>query len=276
MFNIERHYNPRVSVKNYKFYLNSSLKQAKVASKYMNNEKDIFYGDGKLQNLDVYYKKNKILQPLHIFVHGGYWRALDKSYSSHMATPFYNNNIVFFNINYDLCPNVKLTDIKNQVIKAILWIYKNAKRYNADNKNITISGHSAGAHLVSLMLGVDWNCYNIPLNVFKGISLISGIFNTEIVLDLKVNNEIGLTKKEAVKNNSFYISPFLKPQVLLSYGSYEPKLWKAQTIEFNKFLKKNKISTYLIECKNQNHFTIIDYVSRGRSILSKKMVNLSR
>ena len=100
-------------------------------------------------------------------------------------------------------PKVKLSDIKNQIISAILWIYKNAKSFYADNQNIVISGHSAGAHLASLMLSVEWDKYGIDKSVFKGIGLISGIFNTEMVLNLKVNQEIGLTDQEALLNNAF-------------------------------------------------------------------------
>ena len=81
----------------------------------------------------------------------------------------------FFNINYDLCPNVKLTEIKKQIIKAIVWIHNNANKFNADNNNIVLSGHSAGAHLVSLMLNVDWKKYGLSKNYIKGVALISGI-----------------------------------------------------------------------------------------------------
>ena len=48
-----------------------------------------------LQKLDVFYEKNTKNLPIHIFIHGGYWRALDKSYHSHMAIPFVLKKYVF-------------------------------------------------------------------------------------------------------------------------------------------------------------------------------------
>ena len=207
-------FNPRLSVKDFSKLLSVSLQKARFAEKKINCQTNLCYGKTSLQKLDVFYKYKKKNLPIHIFIHGGYWRALDKSYHSHMALPFIKNNICFFNINYELCPKVKLTDIKNQIIKAILWIHKNAKKFGGDNNNIVLSGHSAGAHLVSMMLSVNWIKYNINPNIFKGIALISGIYNTEIVPDLKVNDEIRLSNIEAIRNNPFRLKPKLNTKAM--------------------------------------------------------------
>ena len=212
---------------------------------------------------------------IHIFIHGGYWRALDKSYHSHMALPFIKNNICFFNINYELCPKVKLTDIKNQIIKAILWIHKNAKKFGGDNNNIVLSGHSAGAHLVSMMLSVNWIKYNINPNIFKGIALISGIYNTEIVPDLKVNDEIRLSNIEAIRNNPFRLKPKLNTKAIISYGNKEPLLWQKQSKKFLKFLNNNNFQCKEIISKNDNHFSLIDTLGNFNNKLVKEIISLS-
>ncbi len=274
MINLDKDYNPRENVSNYKNLLLKSYERAKLATKKMHHHKNVSYGAGKLQKLDIYYKNNKCLKPIHIFLHGGYWRALDKNYHSHMALPFYNEDIIFFNVNYDLCPQVKLSDIKVQIIEAIVWIYKNSEKYDGDNQYITLSGHSAGAHLISLMLGIKWELYNIPKHVFHGAFLVSGVFDTDLVLKLKVNKEIQLTKKEAKKNNPFYIIPTLNIPIILSYGSLEPVLWKMQTVKFCDFLKNNKFDTLILESKNDNHFTLIDTLANKEAPLVKKMINL--
>ena len=72
-----------------------------------------------------------------------------------------------------------------------------------------LSGHSAGAHLVSLMLSVDWKKYGLNSNNIKGVALISGIFDTEIVTNLNVNKEIVLTLQESKINNPFRLKPKL-------------------------------------------------------------------
>ena len=274
--NVERSLNPRLSTPNYNDLLKSSLEKAKASKSNLHGIFDLKYGSSFLQSMDVFFNKNEnYIAPIHIFIHGGYWRGLDKAYHTHMAIPFTKNNICFFNVNYDLCPKVKLSDIKNQIISAILWIYKNAKSFYADNQNIVISGHSAGAHLASLMLSVEWDKYGIDKSVFKGIGLISGIFNTEMVLNLKVNQEIGLTDKEALLNNSFKKEPKIVIPTIISYGAKEPCLWIQQSQEFACHLNKYDFNCQIIVCKNDNHFTLIDTLANLKRTLVKKMIMLS-
>ena len=193
-----------------------------------------------------------------------------------MALPFYENNIAFFNLNYDLCPKVTLSEIKNQIIEAIVWIIKNGKKFNANTKNIVLSGHSAGAHLISMLLCHNWKEDSIDGNIFKGAGLISGIFNTELVLKLNINNEIKLSKREAVSNNSFKQKPILKIPSILVYGKDEPKKWIEQTTMYGKWLKENGFNTTLIECKNYNHFSLIDMLANSKNVVVKKLMALSQ
>ena len=274
--NLEKTYNPRESVKNYNYFLNISKKKSKNISIKLQKKLNLAYGIGKLQKLDVFYKKRTTLMPIHVFIHGGYWRALDKSYHNHMAEAYVNNNLVFFNVNYDLCPNVNLSKIKEQIIEAVIWIYRNSIKFNGNNKNIVISGHSAGAHLVSLMLNVNWRKYNLPFNIFKGAALVSGIYNTKIVLMLNINKKIKLSFKEAMKNNTLNVIPMLKIPVLLACGKQEPLGWKEQTVEYYKMLKNNNFKTKLLKNLNENHFSLIDAMSEKKNTLFKTMLQLSR
>ena len=174
---LEKNFNPRESVENFSHYLEDSLLKSKDLKNQTHFYENIAYGKGPLQKLDIFGKNNKEdLKPLHIFIHGGYWRALDKDYHAHMSVPFNKNNILFFNVNYDLCPKVTLSDICDQAIDAIIWIFNNSKNYGGNNKKISISGHSAGAHLVSYLLSIDWSKYDLPKKIFQGAALISGIY----------------------------------------------------------------------------------------------------
>ena len=78
----------------------------------------------------IFGKKTLKNASVHIFIHGGYWRALDKSDHSQLANPFVENNILYFSINHDLCPAVTLSEIIQQVNSAIIWIYNNCKNYD--------------------------------------------------------------------------------------------------------------------------------------------------
>lgn len=273
---INKEYNPRLSVSNYEALLAKSKNKASKALKSLNGHTNFKYGIGKLQTLDVFYKKTLTKMPVHIFIHGGYWRALDKGYHTHMALPFYNSNIVFFNLNYDLCPFVTLSDIKNQIIEAIVWIIKNGKKFNADVNNIVLSGHSAGAHLVSLLISHNWKDNNINVNIFKGAGLISGIYDTELVLNLEINKEINLSDSEALKNNTLKMTPIVKMPIILAYGDQEPKKWIQQTTNYRAWLKKNQYNTTLIKCNNSNHFSLIDSLAKKNNKIIEKLISYSK
>ena len=273
---LENNFNPRESVENFNHYLEDSLLKSKDVKKQTNIYENIAYGKGPLQKLDIFGKNNKEdLKPLHIFIHGGYWRALDKDYHAHMSVPFNKNNILFFNINYDLCPKVTLSDICEQIVEAIIWIFNNCKNYGGNNKKISISGHSAGAHLVSYLLSIDWSMYDLPKNVFQGAALISGIYNLKIVQKISVNKELNLSNKEVQEKTTLNKLPTFKIPLFISYGENEPEGWKHQSISYCDFLTKNDYKYKVIPSKGDNHFTLIDTLANENSTICKEIIKLS-
>ena len=164
---IEKHFNPRIAVPNFDKYIKEAQKKAELARKKLPKSLDIPYGNHPLEKLDIFSKKHIQNAPVHIFIHGGYWRALDKADHSHLATPFVEQNCIYFSINYGLCPSIKLSEIKNQVFGAITWIYNNCRKFGGNPNNINISGHSAGAHLCAILTNFSWDTMNIPKDIIK-------------------------------------------------------------------------------------------------------------
>ena len=274
---LEKNFNPRESVENFSHYLEDSLLKSKDVKKQTHIYENIAYGKGPLQKLDIFGKNNKEdLKPLHIFIHGGYWRALDKDYHAHMSVPFNKNNILFFNINYDLCPKVTLSDICKQTIEAIVWIFNNSKHYGGNNKKISISGHSAGAHLVSYLLSIDWSLYDLPKNIFQGAALISGIYNLKIVQKISVNKDINLTNKEVQEISTLNKLPTFKIPLFISYGENEPEGWKHQSISYCDFLTKHDYVYKVLPSKDDNHFSLIDTIANEDSNICKEIIHLSK
>ena len=112
---LESNFNPRIAVPDFASYLEEAQKKASEARKYIPGKIDISYGSHPIQKLDAFYKDKLNNAPIHIFFHGGYWRALDKSDHSHLAIPFVENDCLYFCGNYALCPSVTLSEIYSQV-----------------------------------------------------------------------------------------------------------------------------------------------------------------
>jgi arylformamidase len=83
--------------------------------------------------------------------------------------------------NYDLCPAVTISDIVMQMVKALAWTYRNARKFGGDPKRITVIGHSAGGHLATQLLSCDWSAYakDLPPDLVKGALSISGLYDLE-------------------------------------------------------------------------------------------------
>lgn len=107
-----------------------------------------------LLSLDIYGggdRKGCPPQPVVVYVHGGAWTTGDKA--NVLAKPAYFTGLgyIFVSVNYRLSPDVIHPAHAEDLAKAIAWIYGNIADYGGDRSRIALLGHSAGAHLVSLV-----------------------------------------------------------------------------------------------------------------------------
>ncbi len=116
---------------------------------------DVAYGSGPAEKLDIF-PTTSANAPVLVFIHGGWWRTLDKSEQSFIAPAFVHAGAMVVLPNYDLCPKVGIDDIAMQMVRALAWIWRNAALYGGDPNRIVVAGHSAGGHLASMVLCCDW------------------------------------------------------------------------------------------------------------------------
>jgi arylformamidase len=144
---------------------------------------DVPYGDGPTETLDIFpaTATHTGPAPVLIFVHGGYWRALDKSDASFIAPAFNNHGAMVVVPNYALCPAVSIEDIVLQMARAVLWTWHHAAQYGGDPTRIALAGHSAGGHIVSMLLSCRWRELDdeVPVQPVAGALSISGVYDLE-------------------------------------------------------------------------------------------------
>jgi arylformamidase len=107
---------------------------------------DLPYGDGARHRFDLFLPESTPKGVL-VFVHGGYWLAFDKSTWSHLAVGALAHGWAVAMPSYDLCPEVRIADITQQVASAVTQIAQELPEVP-----ISLAGHSAGGHLVARML----------------------------------------------------------------------------------------------------------------------------
>ena len=178
---INQQYLPRLSVPNADALVQASERRSARVRSQLACDLELAYGDTAGQVLDVFPASDKNA-PVFMFIHGGYWRArdLNRQTYSHVAKPFVQAGATVVLPDYDLCPDVRVTDIVNQVRAAFVWTYKNVRKFNGNPRSIYVCGHSAGGHLTGMLHATDWKkLAGIPNTAIKGAAPLSGLFDIE-------------------------------------------------------------------------------------------------
>jgi acetyl esterase/lipase len=112
---------------------------------------DVAYGSDPLQHLDVYPARGSGPAPMLLFVHGGGWSMGDKSELNWLGAKLSEQGVLVAVANYRLSPAVQHPTHAQDVARAVAWLYHNGANYGGDPQRLYLGGHSAGAHLASLV-----------------------------------------------------------------------------------------------------------------------------
>jgi arylformamidase len=138
------------------------------------------YGDADGQVLDVFPAASSGA-PVLVFIHGGYWRSLDKSDHSFVAPSFNAEGAMVVVPNHALCPAVTIEHIVLQMTAVIEWVWRHAAEHGGDPARIAAVGHSAGGHLAAMLLSCRWRelAEDLPAHPLTGALSISGLYDLE-------------------------------------------------------------------------------------------------
>ncbi len=177
---LESMYNNRARVPDFAAYFERWDRESQKVRESQPCALDIPYGPSAGQKLDVFPAAGRGT-PVLVFIHGGYWRSLDKRDHSFVAPTFTRSGACVVVPNYDLCPSVPLTEIVMQMVRALAWTYRHIAEYGGDPRRIRVAGHSAGGHLAAMMLACQWPRHDpaLPADLVTRALSISGLFDLE-------------------------------------------------------------------------------------------------
>jgi arylformamidase len=143
------------------------------------------YGPGARNRIDFFPGDDQ--GPIVVFIHGGYWQALDSSFFSHLAGGLNAHGISVAIPSYDLCPEVTVDDIIRQMRMA-------TRELARLGRSLVISGHSAGGHLAACMLATDWPAHDASLrrDLVAAAYAISGLFDLGPLVETSINSALHL------------------------------------------------------------------------------------
>jgi len=196
--------------------------------------------------------------PLFVFIHGGYWRSLDKHDFSWVAGPFLAAHIDVAVVNYALCPQVSIEDIVRQLMEACTWLYRSTDTFAFDRELITVGGHSAGAHLAAMLLCAQWPMWatDLPPDLAKAALLVSGIYDLEPLLSAPfVNGDLKLDAASVARLSAAYLPPQSGCPAITAVGGSESSEFKRQ----NQLIAQHWPNNFLedIPMPGTDHFTVV-------------------
>ena len=231
---------------------------------------DLRYGPRPGETLDVFLPEGAGPWPVHVFVHGGYWRSLDKSDFSFVARGLQPAGILVAVINYALIPTVDMDELVRQVRASVAWLHRNVRALGGDPARITVSGHSAGGHLVAMLMSTDWvELAGVPSDVIKAGCGISGLYDLEAIRLCYLNQTLGLTMEAARRNSPVHLVPRSAGPLLLPLGAKEGDEYHRQTESLGAAWRRRGLHAEVIDMASHDHFSIITELGDHRTPLSR-------
>lgn len=255
---LDSQYNNRGRVPEADDFLAAYVSDSAAARAALASRLDVPFDDRSPQTLDIFLPAGEVgSAPLHIFFHGGYWKSRDKSEFSFVAGPIAGGGGIAVVVDYGLVPAITMDELVRQCRAATAWVYANAARLGGDPERLTISGHSAGGHIVAMVAATDWTGeYGLPADVVKGGVALSGLFDLEPIRLSFVNDDLGLSEEDARRNSPIHLPPPPDLPLVVAYGADESEEYARQSAIYADYLRRHGLAPELRAIAGRNHFNI--------------------
>jgi arylformamidase len=228
---------------------------------------DLRYGEMPGETLDLFPARKGDGSCL-MFIHGGYWRSLDKKDHSFLAPALVDGGVSLAVVNYDLCPKVTIEDIVQQMLRASRWLWLHAEDYGMDQDRLYVGGHSAGGHLTAMMMCALWPVFDrqLPKDLWKGGLAISGVYDLRPLIQVDMlQPDLRLDEAGALRLSPAFMSPATRAPVMTCVGGRE----SSEFLRQNALIGERWRAAFAgdIPMPDAHHFSVLDGLADQKSAL---------
>ena len=254
----DRMYNNRAMVPDFGQYFERWVRDSALARGQACST-SVAYGTHSTETLDIF-PANRPAAPVLVFIHGGYWRFLDKFDHSFVALPFQRAGCTVVVPNYALCPSVTVPDITMQMVRALAWVSRHIAGYGGDPSRITVAGHSAGGHLAAMLMACQWRAFgpDFPPYVVRNALSISGLHELESVRrSPMLQSGLLLTDEDVLKASPAWLPAPARGELMCVVGGDESEEFLRQNALMQQAWGTQRVPKALA-MPGRQHFSMLD------------------
>ena len=278
-------YNNRARVPDFPAYLAQWERDSQLARNNLVCDLDVpFLGAASQRNLataglseptlDVFPAAHKDA-PVLLFIHGGWWRALDKRDHSFVAPPFVAAGAHMVVPNYNLCPTVGIDTIAVQMAQALAWTHRHFAKLAGKPPRIVVAGHSAGGHLAAMLLCCNSKLLgpDLPAQMAASALSVSGVFDMQPLRQTPfLKADLKLTAAMARRvSPAFFPAP--RGSLTTVYGALESEEFARQS----RLIQSRWGRRCVPVCEavpGTNHFSVLNELTNPKARLHKAALQL--
>ena len=229
-------------------------------------ELDLAYGSRDRNRMDIFYPEGHS-KGLVVFIHGGYWRMLDKSYWSHLARGAHTHGHVFAVPSYTLAPQARIGEITSDITAVVNFLGRKI------DGPIYLAGHSAGGHLVARMACDDVAIEPDVADRIHHIMPISGLNDLEPLTKTTMNEDLQIDTETIEAESPARLNPRRGIRLTSIVGSKELPEFLRHNLMLGSWSEKGAKVKSMVS-SGYHHFDVIDPLEDGNSEMVRILLQL--
>jgi arylformamidase len=217
---VERGYNNRAAVPGHAQWFERWAARSREAIDALAPRRDVHYGRNPQETLDLFVPPGRV-RGLFVFIHGGWWRALDKADHAFVAPAFVAQGIAVANVNYDLCPGMPIAGIVDEVRRAVGFLARSAARLGIPDAPMVVAGHSAGGHLTAMLHASTPAELGLARHPVAGAVSLSGVHDLTPLVHYSLNSDFKLDAALAARLSPLRYAPQTQAPIVAAVGADE-------------------------------------------------------
>ena len=271
-------YDQAVYAPNRDVVLKRCVRNSELVRERIGAPKRFSYGPKEIEAVDVFPTKAPNA-PVMVFVHGGAWRVGRASQYAYAAEMFVNAGAHYVVPDFNNVGEVggSLLPMADQIRRAVVWVYKNAKTFGGDPERMYVSGHSSGGHWAGVLLTTDWQKdFGLPLTIIKGGVCGSGMYDLKPVRMSARSNYVKFTDEtEQQLSSQRHLDKLVAP-VAVVYGTMETPEFQRQNRDFAAAVKAAGKPVTLSVMEGYNHFEVMESIGNPYSLFGRAALEIMK